>query len=78
MSMDFINYGPIIKKQKRWYPEHSKPGGSRKGEQHSAVLTSDKISAQDAYDVCLVRKECELSCVGCKYYKTDWCKHLKH
>lgn len=24
MSMNFINYGPQIKKPKRWYPEHRK------------------------------------------------------
>lgn len=77
MSMDFINYGPQIKKSKRWYPEHRKNNYSGKGLPHKAVTKDEKVSQSEVIDICRVRTECELSCIGCKFYKTPHCTHKR-
>lgn len=68
-----VIYGPKIEKQKRWYPEHRKGGGHKKGRAIAARSKDVNMCESEAYEIHKIRKEFDLPCKDCKYKDTKYC-----
>lgn len=71
-----IIYGPKIEKKKRWYPEHRKGGGHKKGCAVAAQSKDKTMCESEAFEIHKIRKEFDLPCKDCKYKDTQYCRWM--